>query len=83
MADESCVSCGSEETLHPWVAIMNKADIAPDRVPVSVNGDFVAVPVCQPCYMIPTNRPIPIKGHFFARAHAGLALSSVGGDLVG
>lgn len=76
---ETCASCGAETTSqHPWVAVMHKKDVAPDREPISAQGDWAAVPICDHCHKNPDTRPMPIKGHFFSRQIAGFAVSVAG-----
>lgn len=82
MANETCASCGADplNIVHPWVAVIKRADLAPDRVPLSFMGPngFVAVPMCNRCHAYPDQRLIPLKAHFFPRQVHEFAVFAAG-----
>jgi hypothetical protein len=44
---------------------------------------YAARPVCRPCWRDPAHRTTLIKGHFFPRAQASVAVRAAGSATVG
>lgn len=85
-ANESCAGCGSEPAegqTHPMVAVLNVADLAPDREPLGKEDPWVAVPVCKPCHVEPSRQSPKIKGHFYERGAMRTALRLAGSSTIG
>jgi hypothetical protein len=63
---EACVGCGAEAEKHPIAAVVRD------------EPQWKSVPVCDPCWRDPAHRKAPIKGHFFLRTDAGVAVRLAG-----
>lgn len=96
MADETCYGCGAEPMpgppvadppVHPWVAVINKADVDAARVESALHmaegGVFIALPVCVSCHTDPAHRQRPIKAHFHERKRLRRATEMAGSDTIG
>lgn len=70
---EACFGCGVRAASHPVVAIMKRdetiAAVATDPAKI-----WMAVPACAKCHAEPKNRTVVIKGAFFLRQDAEVAL---------
>lgn len=73
---ETCIGCGAISAAHPWVAVMHQRD-AGRALPASARG-FVAAPCCDRCQRQPEHRTQTIKGAFFRRQEAGVAVQYAG-----
>lgn len=73
---DTCCGCGQTLTTpSKMVAVM--ADPAE-------SGNFVHRPICEACFVNPSNRTQPVKAHFFPRARAESAVRAAGSsDTVG
>lgn len=71
--DVKCYSCGK---VYPprIVAVMNKGTRA--------NPVWTAVDVCILCWHDPTHRKKPIKGHFFDKSQADVAVKAAGSSMI-
>jgi hypothetical protein len=81
---ETCYGCGAQGARFPIVAVMNAEDAVtpqPDKTP-SERG-FIDVPVCAECHRDPQHRKVPIKGHFFGREQAKVAVEAAGSADIG
>lgn len=71
---EACAQCGVVAEVHPVVIIMHADDAEKTHADTAVidcdpGGTWAALPVCAPCHQAPR-----LKGHFFMRNDAPLAL---------
>jgi hypothetical protein len=72
---ESCFGCGiRSEAGHPVVAIMKYDENEPTKVEADPAKLWLAVPVCTKCHVDPAHRTVTIKGTFFAKTDATVAL---------
>lgn len=63
---ETCVGCGVEAGQHPIIAVVRDEPA------------WASKPVCDRCWRDPAHRATPIKGHFFNRGDAAVALRFAG-----
>ncbi len=74
---ETCIGCGTKALTLPMVAI----------IAVEIEGaeevTFKSEPVCRACHEDPSSRVTPIKGHFFDRRDAEVALRRAGSSELG
>ena len=72
---ENCFGCGIRSaTGHPMVAVMKYDESEPTRVMNDPAKLWMAVPVCTACHENPPYRTVTIKGTFFAKGDAEVAL---------
>lgn len=71
---ESCYGCGIRAEQHPMVAVMKHDEEEATKVESDPGKLWMAVPVCSACHTDPAHRTAAIKGTFFARADATVAL---------
>lgn len=86
MEPERCGGCEMKASKHPWVAVMNAADaeaIGATALTETSPKGFVAVSVCNACYLEPAHRVHPLKAHFFPRGAAQSAARLAGAQDVG
>jgi hypothetical protein len=87
MTNEACAGCDQEPAAgeqHPWVAVMNHADIeALPNEALHEADAFGSVPVCEACHQDPGHRKRALKAHFFPRAMARRATVLAGSDDIG
>lgn len=85
---EQCFGCDAEAEEHPIVAVMHSADVMAVRgededaiVGGQVNKrGFVGVPICRACHVEPTHRTRVVKGSFFGRDQAPIAIMRGGSN---
>jgi hypothetical protein len=68
---ERCIGCGHEADVQSHVVVSNWG------------AGVEARPVCLACWRHPEHRTTPIKGHFFPRALAAVAVRAAGSATVG
>lgn len=71
--ETACLGCGAEHPKHPMVAV----------VKAPAGRSFIGRPVCEACWQDPAHRTTPIKGHFFPRADAPVAIARAGSSTIG
>lgn len=71
-ATEVCALCDERAMRHPWVIVTSKAP-----------GVFESLPVCNACHRYEEYRKRQVKGHFFPRSHASVAVSRAGSSSIG
>lgn len=75
-----CVGCGAESPLHPIVIVAGLGDLEGDVV--DQNARFSSHEVCEACWRDPAHRQQKLKGHFFDRSAAGVALAAAGSSTI-
>jgi len=71
---ENCYGCGIRAEEHPIVAVMKFDADEPTQVQTDPAKLWMAVPVCKECHEKPEHRTVTIKGTYFARQDAKVAL---------
>jgi len=77
---EKCVQCGVSADVQPVVAIMNVNDASKlkNAVPINVNGQWAALPICTKCHQEPK-----LKAHFHLRSNYKQGLVKAGSSNLG
>lgn len=67
---DACLGCGAMDAAHPMVAVVWDQE----------TRRFAALPVCDACHRDPAHRRTLIKGTFFGRGEAAVAVRKAGGS---